>query len=108
MKNVILSNAFSLQMLTLEVEKEIKITPISQELTKKILFNGFISAIGHQDTANVLTNILAVQVDNNRINVNLNEDTVLIVAQVVGGRLPEGSTELPKGFKIKFVKVELI
>jgi hypothetical protein len=108
MKKVILSNAFSLQMLALEVEEELKITPISEELTKKIISGGFVSAIGHQDTANVLTNILGVQVDNNRVNVSLDADTVLIVAQVVGGRLPEGATELPEGFKIKFVKVQLI
>lgn len=108
MKKVILSNAFSLQMLALEVEEELKITPISEGLTKKIISEGFVSAIGHQDTANVLTNILGVKVDNNRVNVSLDEDTVLIVAQVVGGRLPEGATELPEGFKIKFVKVQLI
>jgi hypothetical protein len=108
MKNVILSNAFSLQMLSLEVSQDIKIVPISIESTKKILSNGFVSAIGHQDTANVLSNMLDMEVNNNRINVSLDNNTALIVAQIVGGRLPEGSTELPEGFNIKFVKVELV
>jgi len=107
MKNVILSNAFSLQMLDLEEMQDVRIKPISLNVTKIIMSNGFVSAIGHQDTANVISNMLGVQVDNNRINVSLNYDTILIVAQIVGGRLPEGSTELPDGFNIKFVKVEL-
>ena len=58
-----------------------------------------VSAIGHQDTANVL----GVQM--NRVNVSLASGDVAYVAQLVGGRLPEGSTTLPDGFMFKFVKV---
>ena len=58
-----------------------------------------VSAIGHQDTANVL----GVQM--NRTNVSLASGDVAYVAQLVGGRLPEGSTTLPDGFMFKFVKV---
>ena len=58
-----------------------------------------VSAIGHQDTANVL----GVQM--NRVNVSLASGDVAYVAQIVGGRLPEGSTTLPDGFMFKFVKV---
>ena len=58
-----------------------------------------VSAIGHQDTANVL----GVQM--NRVNVSLASGDVAYVAQLVGGRLPEGSTTLPDGFTFKFVKV---
>ena len=57
-----------------------------------------VSAIGHQDTANVL----GVQM--NRVNVSLASGDVAYVAQLVGGRLPEGSTTLPDGFMFKFVK----
>ena len=58
-----------------------------------------VSAIGYQDTANVL----GVQM--NRVNVFLASGDVAYVAQLVGGRLPEGSTTLPDGFTFKFVKV---
>jgi len=60
-----------------------------------------ISAIGHQDTANVLG------VEMNRINVRLNPGDVAYIAQLQGGRLPEGCTTLPEGFHFKFIKVEL-
>ena len=59
------------------------------------------SAIGHQDTANVLG------VPMNRINVHLSKGDVAYVAQLQGGRLPEGSTTLPEGFAFKFIKVEV-
>ena len=60
---------------------------------------GLESAIGHQDTANVLG------VPCNRINVSLKRGDVAFVAQLQGGRLPEGSTTLPEGFAFKFLKV---
>ena len=58
-----------------------------------------ISVVGHQDTANVLG------VAFNRVSVKLNKGDVLFVAQVVGGRLPEGCTTLPDGYSFKFLKV---
>lgn len=60
---------------------------------------GLTSAIGHQDTANVLG------VPMNRVNVHLAKGDIAYVAQLQGGRLPEGSTTLPDGFSFKFVKV---
>ena len=52
---VILANAFSLQMLDLTQQTNIKIIPITVDDVKSLLATGFISAIGHADTANVLT-----------------------------------------------------
>ena len=63
---------------------------------------GLTSAIGHQDTANVLG------VEMNRVNVTLRKGDTAYVAQLQGGRLPEGSTTLPEGFSFKFVKVEVL
>ena len=63
---------------------------------------GLTSAIGHADTARVLG------VEMNRINVTLKKGDVAYVAQLQGGRLPEGSTTLPEGFKFKYVKVEVM
>ncbi len=107
MQNIILSNAFSLQMLNLDKQSNIQIQPITSQEVQQILQQGFISAVGHQDTANVLSNILGVPVSANRININFRKDTILIVAQLTGGRLPEGAVALPDGFSFKFVKVIL-
>lgn len=89
-----LLNAFSLQMLTafpLNVKFE--------EVDK--LPDGLVSAIGHRDTANVL----GVQM--NRVNVTLSKGDVAYIAQLQGGRLPEGSTTLPEGFAFKYIKVTI-
>lgn len=86
-----LLNAFSLQMI--DVPASVKFEEVES------LPEGLTSAIGHVDTAAVLG------VPMNRINVKLNSGDVAFIAQLVGGRLPEGSTSLPEGFKFKFIKV---
>lgn len=93
MKNYLL-NAFSLQMV--DVPSTVSFTEVDE------LPSGLTSAIGHQDTANVL----GVQM--NRVNVHLNSGDVAYVAQLQGGRLPEGTTTLPEGFSFKFIKVEVL
>lgn len=96
----ILSNAFSIQMLVnFPADVHIEQTEASNIPTDVI------SCIGHTDTANVLSNILGFDVPCNRKSVIVDADTTLYVAQVVGGRLPEGATTLPEGVKIKFFKV---
>jgi len=94
MKDIFLLNAFSLQML--EGDAVVKFTEVDS------LPAGLTSAVGHQDTAKVLG------VECNRINVTLKKGDVAYVAQLQGGRLPEGSTTLPDGFKFKFIKVEVL
>lgn len=86
-----LLNAFSLQMIDLP-------SKVSFEEVES-LPEGLTSAIGHQDTANVLG------VPMNRVNVHLAKGDIAYVAQLQGGRLPEGSTQLPDGFSFKFIKV---
>lgn len=108
MKNVILTNAFSLQMLSLTEVQNVQITPVAIEEVKELLIkDSFTSAIGHIDTANVVGNLLSIDVPFNRVNIKLDKETVLVVAQITGGRRAEGTTELPKGFNIQFVKVTL-
>lgn len=89
-----LLNAFSLQMLA-DFPTSVKISEVES------LPRGLTSAIGHQDTANVLG------VPMNRQNVSLKKGDTAFVAQLIGGRLPEGSTTLPEGFKFKFLKIEV-
>lgn len=89
-----LMNAFSLQMV--DIPCEVKFTEVDQ------LPSGLESAVGHADTAAVLG------VPMNRVNVHLNKGDVAFVAQLQGGRLPEGSKTLPDGFSFKFIRVEVL
>lgn len=95
MKASYLLNAFSLQMLS-DFPCECKYEEVDQ------LPSGLVSAIGHQDTANVLG------VPMNRVNVTLHKGDTAYVAQLQGGRLPEGATTLPDGFSFKFIKVTVV
>ena len=102
MKKIFLGNAFSLQMLNVDAATSVQVEPATLEEVAK---SGFESVVGHQDTANVLATMLGVPVPMNRVSLKLDNNTVLYVAQVIGGRLPEGATTLPEGTQIKFLKV---
>ena len=96
---VYLGNAFSLQMVAdnaiiCKVEVSPKQVPVNAE-----------SIIGHKDTAAVVSTILGREVPCNRESVMLTDNDVLYVAQVVGGRLPEGATTIPSGMEIKFYRI---
>lgn len=99
-----LGNAFSLQMLDVTVASTVDIVPVTME---EVAAADFESAVGHADTANVLTSLLGKDVPANRVSIHLNVGDILFVAQVTGGRLPEGATTLPAGFEIAFLKVTL-
>lgn len=102
--NIYLSNAFSIQMLS-----SVPAVPIIEPIDIEEIRNAeFVSVIGHADTANVLSNILGKEVIPNRESIQLQKGDILYVAQLTGGRLPEGSTTLPEGFEIKFVKVRVL
>lgn len=90
-----LTNSFSLQMINGDCSLQIKeiVKPTIKEL------KSMTSAIGHQDLANILG------VECNRISISLTKGDELIVAQLTGGRLPEGTTTLPDGFKLKWYKI---
>lgn len=102
-----LSNAFSLQMLNTEHPETIRIEPLTIEQVQTVLADGFASAIGHADTARIVGGMICLPVECNRISISLNAADRLIVAQVTGGRLPEGCTRLPEGMEIKFLSVAL-
>lgn len=90
-----LLNSFSLQMLR-EFPCEVRFTEV-EELPRNLR-----SAIGHADTAEVLG------VPMNRVNVTFQRGETAYVAQLQGGRLPEGATTLPEGFYFKYFKVEIL
>jgi hypothetical protein len=96
-----IANAFSLQMLS-KFPAHVDIEEIAVADVAKLDLE---SAIGHADTAAVLSNMLEKDIKPNRVNVQLQPGDSIIVAQLMGGRLPEGATTLPEGFSFKFFKV---
>lgn len=98
-KTYYLLNAFSFQMLDTANNKSGKV--VYEVVDSLPPLNTLISAIGHADTAAVLG------VPMNRVNVKLGKGDTAYVAQLVGGRLPEGATTLPSGFSFTFLKVTI-
>jgi len=106
MKTLYIANAFSLSMLT----SEYAMVTIESKPDVYFDFNQYdtiVSCVGHEDTAKLFSQLLGRDVPMARINVQLKLDDSMLVGQLVGGRLPEGSTSLPEGVTIvwKLVKV---
>ena len=103
-----LANAFSLNMLNTKVETHVLVTKrISKEEAKDLLKDGFENYIGHKDIANVVSNDLGIAVEMNekRPNLMFEPEDLVVVAQYVGPRLPEGATSLPENAKIDYFAV---
>lgn len=94
---IYVGNAFSLGMVPRDLLGRVRLTPCDPPYLV-----GAESCVGHADTAAVLG------VPMRRISVVLNEGDVLYVAQLRGGRLPEGTTALPEGFGFDWVRVEVV
>lgn len=103
-KKIYLGNAFALQMLDLSKVQHVTVTPVTADEASKA---DFVSVIGHADTATVVSNLLGKEVVANRASISISKGDVLYVAQLTGGRLPEGSTTLPEGFALTFVRVTI-
>lgn len=80
---------------------------ITQDEAKEFLAKGFDSYIGHVDTANILSNLLSMQIVFNRSSAIFEKDDKIIVASYVGMRLPEGATTLPENSRFRFFLVEV-
>ncbi|MDM7320298.1 MAG: DUF1874 domain-containing protein [Fervidobacterium sp.] len=87
---VYLSNAFSLSMLQPDPAAVLTVRPIELNYVKDLFERcGFESAVGHQATAEVLTNLLGIEVPANRTQIKLQPGDILIVFQL-SVRLQEG------------------
>ena len=98
-----LTNSFSLQML-----ESLPAVPIIDAVLPEEIPVDAISCVGHADTAAVLSGILGREVQCNRQSITIARGDTLYVAQLTGGRLPEGATQLPKGFTLTFMKVRVL
>ena len=116
---IYVGNAFSLQMVQdcfIHVEA---VDLYTVQLAIDDHYDSVQFCIGHADTAAVACQMLnlayryqgdsanKLTVDRvfKRANVKLGTGDVLYVLQVVGGRLPEGCTELPEGIQLQWRKV---
>lgn len=98
-----LANAFSGQMINGDaLIRKVRVTP------EEVAAAEWVSCVGHPDTAAVVGDILGKEVPCQRISISLTKGDVLYVAQVMGGRLPEGATKLPEGFQLVFDKYEIL
>lgn len=105
MSKIYVGNAFSLQMVSNLLDSGFIVTPEisavdSVTIAQVLHRNNFISCVGHEDTSKLITSILGVEVEPQRINVSLSIGDILYVCQVVGGQLPEGVS-------LKWYSVEL-
>lgn len=111
-----ITNAFSLNMLgnknpesMLHVSidcKEISVEEVIEHLQDPD-FGGVESAVGHEDTANIFSEILGMKIPCERRTVSLEKGDWAIIGQYKGPRLPEGATKLPDGATITWFLVEI-
>lgn len=98
-----LTNAISINML-----KEVEFALVRfRKISHEDIPEEAVSAIGHTDTARVLSGILGREVPVNRTNVELGFRDEVYVAQYIGPRLPEGATQLPEGAEFQFFVVDV-
>lgn len=105
-----LLNAFSINMIE-EFPAQVGFSAIEIEEARELLEAGFMSAVGHPATAEVLTSRLGLQVEANRVNVTLRPGDVALVAQVNLPRLAEGqvlTADEVAAAPVRFFQVKII
>lgn len=106
MKNIILTNAFSINMLNDSISATF--TKLDVADVPGLLGHDWVSAVGHPDTAELFGSVLGTPVPCNRVTVEFDRDTTLVVGQYKGPRLPEGCHILPEGATIEWWMVRPI
>jgi len=71
-------------------EAEIHLRKVSVEEAKEFIINGFLSAIGHEATAKLLTELLGADIPYNRVAVEMHPGDQALHF-VLRQRLPEGT-----------------
>jgi len=83
------NNTFSLNMLDNTTEATLKVHEIDVQTAKSLLQTQWVSCIGHQGTAEILTNILDIQIPFNRIPVKMKRGDIALIFQLMT-RVEEG------------------
>ena len=68
---------------------DFRFQPIDTNQARQLLANGFISAIGHQASAELLSQHLNIQIPINRINITMQTGDKALILRLLQ-RLPEG------------------
>jgi hypothetical protein len=109
MKRIIISNAFSVNMLDRQLgEQAVHATPINAHQARAMLrlFSKdnipISSCVGHADIAAIMSGILNFDVPFNRETIQAVPGDLIILGQYAGPRLPEGTTQLPEDAKISW------
>jgi hypothetical protein len=107
-----LTNAMSINMFEhSDGARSLAIVPVTAQAAHNLIVNeNAKSAIGHKDTARIVSSLLGIEISANRETIKFPSPhsanrVSLVVAQYSGPRLPEGTTELPEGAKIEFWQV---
>lgn len=104
-----LLNALSINFFAAELQMNhgvmLSVIKIGTEQAKQELLQGFDSFVGHADLANILFQILGIQIPVHRGQYEFQPGDLMIIAQYTGPRLPEGATQLPDGAEIQFFRV---
>lgn len=104
---MLITNAFSLNMFS-NTNASFFTCEIGVGYARQLLVQaGVNSAVGHQDTANIFSKILDLDIPCNRDTVSIEQDCSFIVGQYSGPKLEEGATELPNDAKIKWIYVNV-
>ena len=104
---VYLSNAFSLSMIAHLGHCDLDVTTNICNYQQMVEDLKPTSIVGHQDTANLFSNLLGMPILMNRVFITLNKGDILIVGQYTGPRLPEGTSVLPEGASINWMCINV-
>ena len=104
---IYLSNAFSLSMIAHLGHCDLDVTTNICNYQQMVEDLKPTSIVGHQDTANLFSNILCMDVPMNGVSVTLEKGDILIVGQYTGPRLPEGTSILPEGASINWMCINV-
>lgn len=116
-----LATAFSLSMLELpEGVDNVKEYVLAihgltlDEFCGEVRGGGYVNAVGHQSTAEVISTLCGVDINANRVEVRLGGESELLLVQLTG-RPPEGKVytdqellQLYRDGKIRFLRVVVI
>lgn len=99
-------NAFSANMLA-EFPSLVTFEAVSLDKARSLVEGGIESAVGHESTAAVFSEVLGVVIPAHRVTVTLAAGATALVGQYVGPRLPEGAMHLPEGASIKWLLISV-
>ncbi len=97
-------NAFSLNMLPLGKRCRVAVEPVASDHARKLAVYA-VSAVGHETTAQLFSDVLGLPIPYHRATVVLQPGDHALVGQYEGPRLAEGATQLPKGAGIRWFVV---